>query len=90
MEQYVPEFSARDIDGQELLQMDGNKLKVRMRSSAGSERAQFIRNFEPRLGSLSDAHLVFLFGGDLNMVYVWKTISARKRSIVRNNKNTLL
>ncbi len=48
MEQYVPEFSARDIDGQELLQMDGNKLKVRMRmkSSAGSERAQFIRNFE--------------------------------------------
>lgn len=29
MEQYVPEFSARDVDGQELLQMDGNKLKVR-------------------------------------------------------------
>ncbi|XP_044037126.1 sterile alpha motif domain-containing protein 14 isoform X2 [Siniperca chuatsi] len=28
MEQYVPEFSARDIDGQELLQMDGNKLKA--------------------------------------------------------------
>ncbi|XP_076608146.1 sterile alpha motif domain-containing protein 14 [Chaetodon auriga] len=27
MEQYVPEFSARDVDGQELLQMDGNKLK---------------------------------------------------------------
>ncbi|KAI3359461.1 hypothetical protein L3Q82_013776 [Scortum barcoo] len=27
MEQYVPEFSARDIDGRELLQMDGNKLK---------------------------------------------------------------
>ncbi|XP_071754699.1 sterile alpha motif domain-containing protein 14 [Centroberyx gerrardi] len=27
MEQYVPEFSARDIDGQQLLQMDGNKLK---------------------------------------------------------------
>lgn len=31
MEQYVPEFSARDIDGQQLLQMDGSKLKVRMR-----------------------------------------------------------
>ncbi|XP_070779888.1 sterile alpha motif domain-containing protein 14 [Enoplosus armatus] len=28
MEQYVPEFSARDIDGRELLQMDGNKLKA--------------------------------------------------------------
>ena len=28
MEQYVPEFSARDVDGQQLLQMDGNKLKV--------------------------------------------------------------
>ncbi|XP_029944849.1 sterile alpha motif domain-containing protein 14 [Salarias fasciatus] len=27
MEKYVPEFSARDIDGQELLQLDGNKLK---------------------------------------------------------------
>ncbi|XP_042247516.1 sterile alpha motif domain-containing protein 14 isoform X2 [Thunnus maccoyii] len=27
MEQYVPEFSARDVDGQQLLQMDGNKLK---------------------------------------------------------------
>uniref|UniRef100_A0A7N8YMM8 SAM domain-containing protein n=1 Tax=Mastacembelus armatus TaxID=205130 RepID=A0A7N8YMM8_9TELE len=27
MEQYVPEFSARDIDGEQLLQMDGNKLK---------------------------------------------------------------
>jgi len=29
MEQYVPEFSARDIDGEQLLQMDGSKLKVR-------------------------------------------------------------
>ncbi|XP_054464218.1 sterile alpha motif domain-containing protein 14 [Anoplopoma fimbria] len=28
MEQYVPEFSARDVDGQQLLQMDGNKLKA--------------------------------------------------------------
>ncbi|XP_031162782.1 sterile alpha motif domain-containing protein 14 [Sander lucioperca] len=28
MEQYVPEFSARDVDGQTLLQMDGNKLKA--------------------------------------------------------------
>ncbi|XP_045896831.1 sterile alpha motif domain-containing protein 14 [Micropterus dolomieu] len=28
MEQYVPEFSARDIDGRELLQMDGQKLKA--------------------------------------------------------------
>ncbi|KAE8276989.1 Sterile alpha motif domain-containing protein 14 [Larimichthys crocea] len=28
MEQYVPEFSARDIDGRELLQLDGNKLKA--------------------------------------------------------------
>uniref|UniRef100_A0A3Q4HRL1 Sterile alpha motif domain containing 14 n=1 Tax=Neolamprologus brichardi TaxID=32507 RepID=A0A3Q4HRL1_NEOBR len=27
MEQYVPEFSARDIDGQQLLQMDGSRLK---------------------------------------------------------------
>ncbi|XP_039973812.1 sterile alpha motif domain-containing protein 14 [Xiphias gladius] len=27
MEQYVPDFSARDIDGQQLLQMDGSKLK---------------------------------------------------------------
>lgn len=27
MEQYVPEFSAKDIDGRELLQMDGTKLK---------------------------------------------------------------
>lgn len=31
MEQYVPEFTEKDVDGQELLQMDGNKLKVRMR-----------------------------------------------------------
>ncbi|XP_040047306.2 sterile alpha motif domain-containing protein 14 isoform X1 [Gasterosteus aculeatus] len=28
MERYVQEFSARDIDGKELLQMDGNKLKA--------------------------------------------------------------
>ncbi|XP_070703453.1 sterile alpha motif domain-containing protein 14 [Pempheris klunzingeri] len=27
MEQYVPEFSARDIDGEELLQLDGQRLK---------------------------------------------------------------
>ncbi|XP_071320173.1 sterile alpha motif domain-containing protein 14 [Trachinotus anak] len=27
MEQYVPEFSARDVDGQQLLQMDGSRLK---------------------------------------------------------------
>uniref|UniRef100_A0A3B5MSX9 SAM domain-containing protein n=1 Tax=Xiphophorus couchianus TaxID=32473 RepID=A0A3B5MSX9_9TELE len=27
MDQYVPEFSARDIDGEQLLQMDGTKLK---------------------------------------------------------------
>ena len=42
MEQYVPEFSARDVDGQELLQMDGNRLKVRTRrtSPMASERAQ--------------------------------------------------
>lgn len=29
MDQYIPEFSARDVDGRELLQMDGAKLKVR-------------------------------------------------------------
>ncbi|XP_075939537.1 sterile alpha motif domain-containing protein 14 [Anarhichas minor] len=28
LEQYVPEFSARGVDGQQLLQMDGNKLKA--------------------------------------------------------------
>ncbi|XP_046894250.1 sterile alpha motif domain-containing protein 14 [Hypomesus transpacificus] len=27
MEQYIPEFSARDIDGEQLLQMDNSKLK---------------------------------------------------------------
>ncbi|KAM6904843.1 sterile alpha motif domain-containing protein 14 [Xenentodon cancila] len=27
MEQYIPEFSARDIDGEQLLQMDGSTLK---------------------------------------------------------------
>ncbi|XP_043957418.1 sterile alpha motif domain-containing protein 14 [Gambusia affinis] len=27
MDQYIPEFSARDIDGEQLLQMDGTKLK---------------------------------------------------------------
>ncbi|KAG7233404.1 hypothetical protein INR49_007056 [Caranx melampygus] len=27
MEQYIPEFSARDVDGQQLLQLDGGKLK---------------------------------------------------------------
>uniref|UniRef100_H3C6Q6 SAM domain-containing protein n=1 Tax=Tetraodon nigroviridis TaxID=99883 RepID=H3C6Q6_TETNG len=27
MDRYVPEFSARDVDGQELVQMDGKKLK---------------------------------------------------------------
>ncbi|XP_035261482.1 sterile alpha motif domain-containing protein 14 isoform X1 [Anguilla anguilla] len=27
MEQYIPEFTARDIDGEQLLQMDGSKLK---------------------------------------------------------------
>ncbi|KAL0992469.1 hypothetical protein UPYG_G00093720 [Umbra pygmaea] len=27
MEQYIPEFTARDIDGEQLLQMDGTKLK---------------------------------------------------------------
>ena len=29
MEQYIPEFSAREIDGEQLLQMDNSKLKVR-------------------------------------------------------------
>lgn len=44
MEQYVPEFSARDVDGKELLQMDGNKLKVRIRMmwSARSERGLLV------------------------------------------------
>ena len=28
MEQYIPEFTARDIDGEQLLLMDGTKLKV--------------------------------------------------------------
>ncbi|XP_010873025.1 sterile alpha motif domain-containing protein 14 [Esox lucius] len=27
MEQYIPEFSAREVDGEQLLQMDGTKLK---------------------------------------------------------------
>ncbi|XP_013878619.1 sterile alpha motif domain-containing protein 14 [Austrofundulus limnaeus] len=27
MDQYIPEFSAKDIDGEQLLQMDGSKLK---------------------------------------------------------------
>ncbi|XP_026217831.1 sterile alpha motif domain-containing protein 14 isoform X1 [Anabas testudineus] len=27
MDQYVPEFSARDVDGEQLLQLDGSKLK---------------------------------------------------------------
>ncbi|KAM9844247.1 sterile alpha motif domain-containing protein 14 [Aulostomus maculatus] len=27
MDQYVPEFSARDVDGQQLLQLDGSRLK---------------------------------------------------------------
>ncbi len=45
MEQYVPEFSAKDVDGQELLQMDGNKLKVRMRRTT---LVRFIRNSEQR------------------------------------------
>ncbi|KAJ8404365.1 hypothetical protein AAFF_G00341380 [Aldrovandia affinis] len=27
MEQYIPEFTAKDIDGEQLLQMDGSKLK---------------------------------------------------------------
>lgn len=31
MDQYIPEFSAKDIDGEQLLQMDGNKLKVVMK-----------------------------------------------------------
>lgn len=29
MEQYVPEFSGNDVDGQQLLQLDGKALKVR-------------------------------------------------------------
>lgn len=29
MDQYVAEFSARDVDGEQLLQLDGTKLKVR-------------------------------------------------------------
>lgn len=58
MDEYVPEFSARHVDGRELLQMDGSKLKVRMTIlcehaqftfvlnvgmwSTGSGRAQFV------------------------------------------------
>lgn len=29
LDQYVPEFRAKDVDGQQLVQMDGKKLKVR-------------------------------------------------------------
>lgn len=57
MEQYITEFMAKDIDGVQLLQMNGSRLKVRMKVlqvsvsrrtdlcslSAGSGRAQFIR-----------------------------------------------
>jgi neurabin len=33
LDQYVPEFSAQSISGEQLLQLDGNKLKVKNASS---------------------------------------------------------
>lgn len=35
MDQYVSEFTARDVDGQQLLQLDGNKLKVKTEETIG-------------------------------------------------------
>jgi neurabin len=34
LEQYVSEFSAQNISGEQLLQLDGNKLKVKNYMSA--------------------------------------------------------
>ena len=42
MEQYIPEFTARDIDGEQLLLMDGTKLKVRMVQGRSREREREI------------------------------------------------
>ncbi|KAJ8414476.1 hypothetical protein AAFF_G00053460 [Aldrovandia affinis] len=39
MEQYIPEFTARDINGEQLLQMNGSKLKVLGVSSSSDRRA---------------------------------------------------
>lgn len=40
MEQYIPEFTARDIDGEQLLLMDGTKLKVRGWFREGEEESE--------------------------------------------------
>lgn len=39
MDQYVPEFSAKDVDGQQLLQLDGKALKVRTPPAGARLRA---------------------------------------------------
>ncbi|KAL6102339.1 samd14 [Pungitius sinensis] len=48
MEQYVQEFSARDVGGKELLQMDGNKLKAMgvVSSSDRSTLKRCIKDFQ--------------------------------------------
>ncbi|KAG7492377.1 hypothetical protein MATL_G00013510 [Megalops atlanticus] len=45
MEQYIPEFTARDIDGEQLLQMDGSKLKG-LGVSSSSDRSALKRRLK--------------------------------------------
>ncbi|KAG7459650.1 hypothetical protein MATL_G00212920 [Megalops atlanticus] len=45
MEQYIPEFTAKDIDGEQLLQMDGSKLKG-LGVSSSSDRSALKRRLK--------------------------------------------
>ncbi|XP_066554848.1 sterile alpha motif domain-containing protein 14 [Amia ocellicauda] len=45
MEQYIPEFTARDIDGEQLLQLDGSKLKG-LGVSSSSDRSVLKRRLK--------------------------------------------
>lgn len=54
MERYIPEFIARDVDGEQLLQMNGSRLKVRMKVLQGFLSAtghNVLTPFHPSAGS---------------------------------------
>lgn len=57
LERYVSEFSAQNITGEQLLQLDGNKLKVRSSMSVLGHQEQFILLAALDMFSLDDSTL---------------------------------
>ncbi|KAI5614725.1 hypothetical protein C0J50_11127 [Silurus asotus] len=49
MEQYVPEFKDKDVDGEILLQMDGTKLKALVKHANLYKALIVYANYPPKL-----------------------------------------